>query len=79
MITPHNPNRGRPSIYAPILRRIRDIGSVGEWFDVRTGHKNRTAPSQLRQRYPNFDFKATPDGKGTYTIQARWLGEGVKS
>jgi hypothetical protein len=73
---PWSPPRGRPSIYKPILRRIKEVGSVGEWFDVRQHHANRTAPSQLRKRYPEFDFRAVPDeAHNAYTIQAAWLGD----
>lgn len=65
--------RGRPSVYLPVLNRIREI-SGREWHAVRPGHKNRTAPSALRQRYPDFDFRMTPDGHGTFTVEARYIG-----
>lgn len=75
-IKPWAPPRGRPSIYKPLLKRIKDIDKPGEWFDVRQHHANRTAPSQLRKRYPEFDFRAVPDrAHGEfYTIQAAWKG-----
>ncbi len=65
---------GRPSIYAPLLRDIRDVENPGEWFIVRRGHQNRSAPSQLRDRYgaDGFDFRAVPDGKGKFNIEASW-------
>lgn len=62
--------RGRPSIYRPILNHVREIGG-DQWFVVRRNHKNRTAPSSLRQRYPDFEFRATPDGSGGFSIEAR--------
>lgn len=65
--------RGRPSVYRPILNRIRDIKG-DQWHVVRRHHKNRTAPSGLRKRYPGFDFRATPDGAGSFTIEARVAG-----
>lgn len=61
--------RGRPSTYRPLLNRITDA----EWHLMRLGHKNHTAVSALRYRYPGFDFRAVPDGTGTYTIEARRL------
>lgn len=72
MITEYR-GRGRPSVYLPILRRIRDIDS-SEWHVVRRGHKNRTAPSALRKRYEGFDFRMVPDGHGTFTVEARYIG-----
>lgn len=74
-LKPWSPPRGRPSIYKPILKRIKDVGNPGEWFDVRYRHVNRTAPSQLRKRYHEFDFRAIPDDHDSYTIQAAWKGE----
>lgn len=68
--------RGRPSIYAPLLDGIRATKWVGEWVAVREGHKNRTVVSQLRTRYPEFDFRAVPDETGTWTIEAAWRGDG---
>lgn len=65
--------RGRPSVYWPVLKRIRDIDGSG-WYPVRPGHKGRTAPSALRLRYPGFAFRAVPDGRGGFVIEARWVG-----
>ena len=66
--------RGRPSLYQPLLNAIRRVGD-GQWHPVREGHANRTAPSSLRQRYSDFDFRAIPDGHGEYTIEARYVGD----
>lgn len=66
-------SRGRPSIYRPILNHIREING-NDWHVVRRHHANRTAPSGLRSRYPEFDFRATPDGSGKFSIEARYIG-----
>lgn len=66
-------SRGRPSLYWPILSKIRYIDG-SDWHIVRRGHANRTAPSGLRTRYPDFDFRAVPDGNGRFNIEARYVG-----
>lgn len=68
--------RGRPSIYRPLLDDIRTAGVPGAWSPVRYGHKNRTVVSQLRTRYPEFDFRAVADSEGGWNIHATWRGNG---
>lgn len=65
--------RGRPSVYWPTLRGIQHTND-SQWHPVREGHKNRTAPSALRKRYEGFDFRMVPDGHGTFTVEARYIG-----
>lgn len=66
--------RGRPSIYVPLLKGIAALAVPGEWHSVRQGHQTRTVVSQLRSRYPGFDFRAVPAGDGTWNIEAAWRG-----
>lgn len=65
---------GRPSIYEPLLKRIRDVNSPGEFFIVRHGHKTRTVVSQLHTRYPGYTFRAVQIGPEEFNIEAAWDG-----
>ena len=66
---------GRPSIYEPLLKRIRDINKPGEFHVVRRDHKTNTVLSQLHTRYPDFMFRAEKQADGTYHILAAWRGK----
>lgn len=68
--------RGRPSAYRPLLDQIQKSIAPSDWHPIRYEHKTRTVLSQLRTRYEGFDFRAVPDGWGTYTIEASWRGDG---
>jgi hypothetical protein len=63
--------RGRPSKYAPMLTRIQ--GTVG-WHIIDRNQANRTQPSQLRVRYPGYDFKCERNQRGKFNLLARWVG-----
>jgi hypothetical protein len=73
-VTAYTGRRGRPSKYRPLLNRIREVEGH-EWHVIDREQANRTQPSQLRVRYPGFDFKCEPNAHGKFNLLARWVGE----
>jgi hypothetical protein len=70
----HTGRRGRPSKYRPILNRIQLVNGH-DWHVIDRQQKRQTQPSELRKRYPGFDFKCEPNGHGKFNLLARWVGE----
>lgn len=69
MVNNDHRGRGRPSKYAPIMREIDDHF----WHVLDNNQKWRTAPSQLRRRYPGWDFRCVALSNGKFSLQARRL------
>ncbi len=67
--------RGRPSKYRPMLKRIRDFNEAEPgWYIVDRSQANRSQPTQLRARYPDFDFRCERNEHGRFNLLARYVG-----
>ncbi len=66
--------RGRPSKYLPMLQRIREFSGEPDWQIIDRNQATRTQPTQLRQRYPEFDFKCIRNEQGKFNMLAKYVG-----
>lgn len=54
---------------------LANVTRVGEWVVLSRGNRSRGGPSALRKRYPSHDFRSQEEPGGTFTIEARPLGD----
>lgn len=71
-VTEYTGKRGRPSKYKPMLDRLVNVTG---WHVIDRNQANRTQPSQLRVRYPGYDFKCERNPHGKFNLLARWVGD----
>ena len=79
-VVAHTGRRGRPSKYRPMLDRIRQLDegiATNIWHIIDRNQANRTQPSQLRVRYPGFDFRCDRNERNPekFNLLARWVGD----
>ncbi len=66
--------RGRPSRYKPMLDRIQGFSGEPEWHIIDRNQATRTQPTQLRQRYPGFDFRCERNDQNKFNMLAKYVG-----